>query len=177
MQEIISIIVIGIALSMDTFSLALGVGMMNYGSKKALKLSSIVGIMHFVMPFIGMMIGSKIIKTFELKCDIILGIILIFIGIKIVIDLIKQEEESWNLTFSGMILFGLAVSMDSFSVGIGIKAITSNIYLAMTIFALCSFIFTYMGVVIGRQANKILGTYANILGAIILFILGFVHLI
>ena len=55
--------------------------------------------------------------------------------------------------------------------------ITENIYLAMSVFALCSALFTYLGVIIGRFANKILGVYANILGAIILFILGFCHLI
>ena len=59
----------------------------------------------------------------------------------------------------------------------GIKAITSNIYLAMSIFSLCSFLFTFMGVIIGRCANKILGIYANIIGIIILFILGIIHLI
>ena len=69
------------------------------------------------------------------------------------------------------------VSLDSFSLGLGLKAITSNIYLAMSVFALCSFLFTYAGVVVGKFANKLLGIYANIIGAIILFIIGLCHLI
>lgn len=177
MREIFSIILIGIALSMDTFSLSLGVGMFNTTNKKALKLAIIVGIMHFLQPLLGMVLGEQLIKVFELKCDILLGIILIFIAIQMIIDIIKHEEEKFNLSIWGMLLFAFGVSIDSFSVGLGIKAITSNIYLAMSIFSVCSFIFTYMGVVIGRQANKILGIYANIIGVIILFILGLVHLL
>ena len=177
MKEIISIILIGIALSMDTFSLSLGVGMFNVSNKKALKLASIVGIMHFIMPFIGMMVGSKLLQIFEIKYDILLGFILIIIALQMIIDIIRHEEEKFNLSIIGMFVFAFGVSLDSFSLGMGLKAITDNIYMAMSVFAICSASFTFMGVVIGRFANKLLGIYANILGAIILFVLGLMHLI
>ena len=177
MKELISIILIGIALSMDTFSLSLGVGMFNVSNKKALKLASIVGIMHFIMPFIGMMVGSKLLQIFEIKYDILLGFILIIIALQMIIDIIRHEEEKFNLSIIGMFVFAFGVSLDSFSLGMGLKAITDNIYMAMSVFAICSTSFTFMGVVIGRFANKLLGIYANILGAIILFVLGLMHLI
>lgn len=94
-----------------------------------------------------------------------------------IIDVIRHEEEQFNLSLLGMFVFALGVSLDSFSLGIGLKAITSNIYIAMFIFAICSASFTYFGIIIGRFTNKLLGVYANIIGAIILFILGFIHLI
>lgn len=177
MKELISIILIGIALSMDTFSLSLGVGLFNVSNKKALKLASIVGIMHFIMPFIGMMVGSKLLQIFEIKYDILLGFILIIIALQMIIDIIRHEEEKFNLSIIGMFVFAFGVSLDSFSLGMGLKAITDNIYMAMSVFAICSAFFTFMGVVIGRFANKLLGIYANILGAIILFVLGLMHLI
>ncbi len=177
MRELFSIILIGIALSMDTFSLSLGVGMFNVSNKKALKLAGIVGLMHFIMPFLGMMLGEQLIHIFEIKYDILLGFILIIIALQMIIDIIRHEEEKFNLSLIGMFVFAFGVSLDSFSLGLGLKAITSNIYLAMSVFAICSALFTYFGVVVGRFANKLLGTYANILGAIILFVLGLMHLI
>ena len=177
MRELFSIILIGIALSMDTFSLSLGVGMFNVSNKKALKLAGIVGLMHFIMPFLGMMLGEQLIHIFEIKYDILLGFILIIIALQMIIDIIRHEEEKFNLSLIGMFVFAFGVSLDSFSLGLGLKAITSNIYLAMSLFAICSALFTYLGVVVGRFANKLLGTYANILGAIILFVLGLMHLI
>lgn len=176
-MQIFSILLIGIALSMDTFSLSLGVGTFNISNKQALRLSLIVGIMHFFMPILGMLLGDKIIKMFELQCDILLGIILLFIAIQMLIDILKHEENSFNLSFLGMFLFAFGVSLDSFSVGLGIKAITDNINLATSIFAICSFLFTFSGIMIGKFANKYIGTYASILGVIILFILGIVHII
>jgi len=176
-MQILSILLIGIALSMDTFSLSLGIGTFNITNKQALKLSLIVGIMHFFMPILGMLLGNKIIKIFELQCDILLGIILIFIAVQMLIDIIKHEESSFNLNFFGILLFALGVSLDSFSVGLGIKAITDNINLATSVFAICSFLFTFSGIMIGKFANKFIGTYASILGVIILLILGIVHVL
>ncbi|MCI8670566.1 MAG: hypothetical protein HFI36_00850 [Bacilli bacterium] len=177
MKEIFSIFLIGIALSMDTFSLSLTIGMFDTSNRKALKLALIVGIMHFVMPFIGMILGDELIHLLGLKCDILLGFILLFIAIQIIIDIIKKKEEQFNLNLLGMIFFAIGVSLDSFSVGLGLRAITSNIYIAMVIFAGCSFLFTFTGVIVGRYANKILGMYANIVGALILIILGLMHLL
>lgn len=176
-MQIFSVFLIGIALSMDTFSLSLGVGTFNVTYKKALQLSLIVGGMHFIMPLLGMFLGDKLLQIFEIQCDILLGVILIFIAIQMLIDILKHEEEQFNLSLLGMFLFALGVSLDSFSVGLGIKAITNNIFLATTIFALVSFIFTYLGVLVGKFASKIIGIYANIVGVIILFIIGIAHII
>ena len=176
-MQILSILLIGIALSMDTFSLSLSLGTFNITNKQALKLSIIVGIMHFFMPILGMLLGEKLISLFELQCDLLLGVILLFIAIQMIVDLIKHEENSFNLNIIGMFLFALGVSLDSFSVGLGIKAITENINLATSIFAICSFIFTFTGIMIGKFANKFIGTYASILGVVILLILGIVHIV
>lgn len=176
-MQILSILLIGIALSMDTFSLSLSLGTFNITNKQALKLSIIVGIMHFFMPILGMLLGEKLISLFELQCDFLLGVILLFIAIQMIIDLIKHEENSFKLNILGMFLFALGVSLDSFSVGLGIKAITENINLATSIFAICSFIFTFTGIMIGKFANKFIGTYASIFGVVILLILGIVHIL
>lgn len=176
-MQIISVLLIGIALSMDTFSLSLSVGTFNLTNKLALRLSLIVGIMHFFMPIIGMILGEKIVKMFSLECDIFLGMILIFIAIQMLIDIFRKEDSKFNLSWWGMFLFALGVSLDSFSVGFGIKAITERIVLATSIFAICSFSFTYMGLMIGKFASEHMGIYANVIGIIILFVLGIMHII
>ena len=145
---------------MDTFSLSLNVGIANTSNKRALVLALIVGIMHFVMPFIGTILGTGLIKLLELKTDILLGVILLIIAGEMTIDLVKGKDTKFNLSFLGMILFALGVSLDSFSVGLGLKAITNNIYLSMAIFSICSASFTFLGVIIGRYASKLLGVYA-----------------
>lgn len=176
MLEIITLFSIGIALSMDAFSLSLGVGTFNISGKKALILAIIVGIMHFIMPFIGVLIGSSIINFFKLDSDFLLGLILIAISFEMLFDLLKKEEKHFDLSLIGMFLFALGVSLDSFSTGLGLNAITNNIYMAMGIFSVCSFCFTYLGLILGKYTNRLLGVYSSVVGAILLIIIGLIYI-
>ena len=72
-MSIYIIFVIAVSLSMDAFSLSLAYGTLNLKKKYIKQLSLIVGIYHFFMPLIGLLIGK--IST------IMGGIILIIIGI------------------------------------------------------------------------------------------------
>ena len=89
----------------------------------------------------------------------------------------KDEEINFNLNFIGIIVFALSVSIDSFTVGIGLKALTNKFFLASFIFAITSSLFTYLGILIGKYSTKYIGKKANLLGIIILLILGIYHLI
>lgn len=176
MREIITILVIAVALSMDTFSLSLGIGTCNLTKKKMLTFSIIVGIMHFIMPLLGNLIGNTIISVFTINSNFLLGVILIYLALTMLLDLLKQEEKRVDLKIANMILFAFGVSIDSFSTGLGLQAITSNMLSAVMIFSLTSFCFTYLGLLIGKYASKILGTYATIFGAILLILIGIIHL-
>ena len=177
MLEILTLFSIGICLSMDAFSLSLGLGTFNSSNKKALMLASIVGLMHFIMPFCGIILGAQLISFFHLDNDFLLGAILIFVAIEMLFDLFKKEEKEINLSFLGMFLFALGVSLDSFSTGIGLTAITSNTLMAMTIFSIVSFSFTFVGLIIGKYTSKLLGVYSSVVGAILLMLIGLVYII
>ena len=81
------------------------------------------------------------------------------------------------MTLKEMILFGLAVSIDSFSVGIGLKAITNNYILSVLSFSLSSFIFTYIGLNIGKKINNLIGKISTLIGGITLLIIGIIYII
>lgn len=176
MKEIIAVFVIAIALSMDTFSLSLGIGTCNLTRKKMVLFSVIVGIMHFLMPLIGNMIGNQIIEMFKINSNFLLGIILLYLALAMLIDLLKKEEKNIDLKIANMLLFAFGVSIDSFSTGLGLQAITCNRIMAVMIFSITSFSFTYIGLLIGKYASKLLGTYACVLGACLLIVIGIFHL-
>lgn len=176
MQQIVSILLIGISLSMDTFSLALTIGSI-VNNKRIYILPFIVGIFHFFMPLIGNVIGLNIIKYFNIASNIILGLVLIILGINLAIHFFKDEKVDVKINIIGMLLFALSVSIDSFTIGLGISDITSNYYFSSLIFAVCSFSFTYLGLLIGKYSNKYFGKYALLLGTILLLIFGIIHLL
>jgi len=175
MLEFITILTIAIALSMDTFSLSLGIGTCNLSKKKSLLLSMMVGIMHFIMPFIGLIIGSNLLNFFKINSNLLLGIILIIIALQMLYEIFFKEETTDYLNLLGMFFFAFGVSIDAFSTGLGLSAITSNIYSSLIIFSITSFLFTLLGLAIGKYANKVLGVYASVFGAILLIIIGLAH--
>ena len=176
MSIIISLFLIGVSLSMDTFSISLSIGTFNISRKKVLFLCSLVGIMHFFMPLIGSILGSKITTFLNINVNFLLGLILLFIAIEMFIDLIKKEEKFFELNIFNMFLVSISVSLDSFSTGLGLNAITNDIILSGIIFSLCAASFTFIGILIGKYSSNKLGVYANIIGIILLVILGLLHL-
>lgn len=176
MSIIVSLFLIGISLSMDTFSICLSIGTFNISKQKIIFLSILVGIMHFFMPLFGNILGNKIITFLNINCDFLLGVILLFIGIEMTIDLIKKEDRYFNLNLLNMFLVSISVSLDSFSTGLGLQAITSDIILAGVIFSLCAGSFTFMGLIIGKYSTEKLGIYGNVFGIVLLFILSFLHI-
>ena len=171
-MNIILCFIIAVSLSMDAFSLSLAYGTISMSKKEINLLSVIVGIYHFFMPILGMFIGDFIFDILNINQNIIVLIIFSFIGISMIIESFKQEEKLNKMKIGEMILFGLAVSIDSFSVGIGINNISNNFILCSSIFSITSFIFTYVGLKLGKKLNLLIGRLATLIGGISLIALG-----
>lgn len=175
-MTIFIIVLVAVSLSMDAFSLALAYGTLNLDKKNILYLSVIVGIYHFIMPILGMFIGSKLLPFLPIKPSFIVFIILTFIGVQMVIETKKSEKELRKMDFFQLLMFGLAVSIDSFSVGIGLNTISDNVLLCAFIFSIVSLMFTFLGLVLGKKINLILGKVSTLIGGIILIIIGLISL-
>lgn len=175
-MKIITIFLIAVSLSMDAFSLALIYGTQGINKKDKIILSLIVGIYHFIMPLIGLSIGIYITNKLIINASILVGIILCLIAIEMIISSFKDEEERFLLTLPGYLIFGLSVSVDSLTTGIGLPAITENYFLTATIFSITSLIFTYLGLNLGNILNKKYGKVSTIIGGSILFSLGIIYI-
>jgi len=173
---IISLFILGVSLSMDTFSISLSIGTFNITRKKVIFLSLLVGVMHFFMPLLGSILGYKITTFLNINVNFLLGLILIFIGVEMIADLIKGEEKFFELKLFNMILVSISVSLDSFSTGLGLTAITEDVFLSGTIFSMCAASFTFLGLLIGKYSSEKLGTCANVIGIILLIFFGTFHI-
>lgn len=167
MSSFFTILLIGISLSMDAFSLALIYGMIGMSKKQKIFLSIIVGIYHFIMPLIGLSFGTILDNINIISIDIIASLILIYIGIDLILSNSK-EEDRLEVTKAGFLIFGLSVSIDSLTVGIGLKAITDSYLISSIVFSLSSLIFTYLGLTLGNIIGNKVGSYSKLIGGIIL---------
>lgn len=162
---------------MDAFSLALIYGTEGINKKDKLILSTIVGTYHFIMPLVGLSIGTFIMSKITFNPDILVGIILSLIAIEMIISSFKDREEKFLLSIPGFLLFGLSVSIDSLTTGIGLPAITDKYFLSSLMFSVFSFIFTLLGLNLGNLLNQKYGKISTIIGGTILLILGIIYII
>ncbi len=177
MSELLILFFIGLSLSIDTFSVSTCIGIYNLSLKKIFNTSLTVAIFHFIMPLIGVIISSYLEKILNIDLDFILGIILILIALQMFIEYINPSNKDIKLNIWGTIIFAIGVSLDSFSVGLGLKAITYNYFLSSTIFSICSFTLTFIGLSIGKYLNKVFKKYSYLIGALFLLILGIIFII
>jgi len=170
------IFIIAVSLSMDAFSLSLAYGTLAMTKRSIFGLSVVVGMYHFFMPLIGSIIGMLVVKVIPFSYSKLTFIILLVIGISMVIECFKKQEDYHSMSMLEMFGFGLAVSIDSFSVGVGLVDITNNYLVAASVFSVMSLIFTYIGLKLGKVINLLVGSISTLLGGIILIILSFFYL-
>lgn len=165
------VFLMAISLSMDAFSLALIYGTLGMKSKNKFILSIIVGLYHFVMPILGMIVGE-----FIFDMDIIATVILCFIGIEMIVSSFKDKSDIKPLKFRDYFLFGFAVSIDSFSLGITLPNMGVSSVFAPIIFAFISGLFTLVGLLLGNRLARLFGNISTVIGGIILCVIGIVYL-
>jgi len=165
--NIITLIIIGLSLSMDAFTLSLAYGLINIPKKTIITTSISVGIFHFIMPILGSLIGHVLTDMIHVNSKYILITVLLIILIEMIKSLKEHNEES-NLSLINIIIFSFLVSFDSFSIGIGLEYITNNILLGSTIFSILSSLFTYLGFKLGKYLSEKTEKYAKITGIILI---------
>ena len=173
MSIFLTIILVAIGLSMDTFSLSLSYGMLSIAKDKILKISISVGIFHFFMPIFG---NSLNIFLPPINKNIIIGIIFLTISINIITSFFKEKEITPINSIFNIIMFSFAVSIDSFTVGVGLDAFLYPHVIVTAIFMLVSFLFTYTGLTLGNKINQRVGFISQIIGFLLLFILSIIYL-
>ena len=110
-MEILIYFFMAVGLSMDAFSLAIAYGANNINKIKIIMLSAFVGIFHFLMPYIGSIIGSKIFFIME-KSNFIISIVFFLLALEMYKS--RNEEHDGILTnIMSLIIFAFTVSIDS----------------------------------------------------------------
>ena len=155
---------------MDAFTLAFSYGIKKVDNKSLVITSIVTGIFHFIMPLMGNIIGIPLFEYTLIKPRYILFLVFLIISIDMFINFFNENPKLRNLNIAGIILFAFSVSFDSFSVGLGINYICSNVVLSVSIFCFVSMLFTFLGFMLGKVLSQKIGKYAFLFGSLVLFI-------
>lgn len=174
-------VLLGVGLAMDAFSVSLANGLNEPYMKKS-RMCGIAGVFAFfqaLMPMLGWVCIHTIVNMFQAFEACIPWIALVLLGViggKMLLEGIKggdEEEELHAVGFMGLMVQGVATSIDALSVGFTIADYDFFMaLLAAVIIAAVTFVICFGGLEIGKRVGTKLAGKASMLGGVILIFIG-----
>lgn len=172
----IEILLISIGLAMDAFAVSVckGLAMKKMSWKKAIIIGLYFGIFQAVMPVIGYFLGTTFERFITNVDHWVAFILLVGIGINMVKEAFDKESENRNdnVEMKTMLVLSIATSIDALAIGITFACLKIHIVMPVITIGLITFIISVIGVKIGNQFGDKYGKKAEIMGGVILILLG-----
>ena len=187
-MNFIALIFTSFALSMDAFAVSITKGMTIKNLKKstALKMALAFGVFQGAMPLLGWVLGISFESYIKSIDHWIAFILLGFIGFNMIKGFFddRKEENVSELEFSAttdvddlsnkeIIMLAVATSIDALAVGISFAFLNVSIIPAASIICIITFLVCVVGVFVGNKVGDIFNGYAELVGGIILILIGF----
>lgn len=182
-----TLFMLAIGLSMDTFAVSISSGARSRTRllQNALMIAMVFALVQGLMPLLGWLAGNGLRGITDKLNDWIVVALLTVLGCKMIYESISDERSGeekkkfMGLTFRLLLTLALATSLDALAVGIGFSLIKASIFGAVWIIGLVTFLFSISGVVIGYKFGRIFGKKFELIGGLILILIGakvlFIH--
>ena len=170
-----------LGLAMDAFAVSVANGICYRGSKVKLSLQCglFFGFFQALMPLIGFFAGQAFLPFISGVAHWIALILLSVIGGKMIAGGIKEmrspdkcSAHAPRLSVNTLLVQALATSIDALAVGIGLGVMDVNIALVVFMIGIITFICSFSGVFIGRLFGARLSDKAQLLGGVVLILIG-----
>ncbi|MBQ6235769.1 MAG: manganese efflux pump [Clostridia bacterium] len=177
------ILLIGVGLSMDAFAVSMcqGVSMKKLDLRRAALIALFFGGFQALMPLLGFALGSTFASAVTIGPWIAAALLLI-LGVKMLIEGIRNKEEAPSDvgTIGRLFVLAVATSIDAFAVGVsfslqeGVVWLTggTSIFLAVSVIGVTTFVLSLIGVWIGNRFGLRYHRTATVFGGIVLILIG-----
>jgi len=174
MGQFLTLLLMAFALGLDAFSFGIGIGMKGIRLLDILKISVVIGLFHIFMPLIGFFMGNYFSSLLGGITSSVGGTLLIVLGLHMVYSAIRGETVRIvdHRSLWGLILFAFLVSIDSFSVGVSLGLVASDLVLAVFLFGAFGGGMSIIGLLLGRKIGGWVGGYSEAIAGSILLIFG-----
>lgn len=178
-MSLIDILLIGVGLSMDAAAVSMTNGMVYKNLNKATYISMPVffGAFQFIMPVVGYYAGGLLAALITRYSGIVIFVILGIIGGKMIKEGIEDMRENKTcpaklMTIKVLFFQAIATSIDAFAVGISFSAAGISVWTPSAIIGVTTAVIVIAAIFIGRRFGDMLGCRAEILGGVILVVIG-----
>lgn len=173
---LIELFLIAVGLSMDAFAVSVckGLAMPKCTFKKAAIVGLWFGGFQALMPAIGYILGAQFQEAIASIDHWIAFVLLALIGGNMLHEALDNDEEEADasLDVKTMFLLAVATSIDALAIGITFAFLKVNIIPAVCFIGIVTFIISFAGVKIGNVFGARYKNKAEIVGGVILILLG-----
>lgn len=173
---LIELFLIAVGLSMDAFAVSVckGLAMPKCTFKRAAIVGLWFGGFQALMPAIGYILGAQFQEAIASIDHWIAFVLLALIGGNMIHEALDNDEEEADasLDVKTMFLLAVATSIDALAIGITFAFLKVNIIPAVCFIGIVTFIISFAGVKIGNVFGARYKNKAEIVGGIILILLG-----
>jgi len=169
------LLIIAVGLAMDAFAVSIskGIRVRRKFYKYALITGAYFAAFQAVMPLICFLLGKQFQGYITSIDHWVAFLVLSVIGIKMIVEA-KRENQNYDSSFGvkNMVILSLATSIDALAVGITFAFLKVEIVSAVSIIGVTTFILSVIGVRIGYIFGNKFKSKAEIIGGIILILMG-----
>jgi manganese efflux pump family protein len=173
-----SILIIAISLSADCFAVAVSASISNkkLAAWLGLRISLFFGVFQAAMTLIGWWAGTYIFELISSYDHWIAFGLLVFVGGKMIWETFHEkegEEGKGDITrWWYLVTLAVATSLDALAVGLSFAFLHVNMAMASVTIGIVAFIITLAGFFLGKKLGALIGKRAELIGGIILIIIG-----
>ncbi len=176
-MDSLSVFSIAIGLAMDALAVSLGIGATQYANARrpVFRLSFHFGLFQFLFPLLGWL-GGMPIQRFLGGIDhwVAFGL-LAFVGGRMVRSGFDTDSETHKSDPSRgrmLVLLSVAVSIDAFAVGLSLAMLKVNVFYPAVIIGIVTGTLSLLGLRIGGRLGQMFGKRMEIIGGLILIVIG-----
>lgn len=175
-MSFLELLLTAVALSMDAFAVSVGKGLSspNASWREGLICGAYFGGFQALMPLAGYLLVSTFSGYIQRFDHWIAFILLVLIGANMIREAFSKEEESMSGSFSvkTMLLLAVATSIDALATGVTFQLTGTNIWMAISLVGCTTFLFSFLGVKVGSTFGAKYQSKAELIGGVILVLMG-----
>lgn len=172
----ITVFLTGIGLAMDAFAVAIckGLKMQKLNYKQMGLIALFFAGFQALMPLIGWFLGKGFEAYIKSVDHWVAFGLLLFIGGKMAFESFKGDEDDCCDAFDikELLIMAIATSIDALAVGIAFALKDINIWFAILVIGITTFVLSAGGVFIGHKFGAVYKSKAELAGGIILILIG-----
>ncbi|MGO4547559.1 manganese efflux pump MntP family protein [Paenibacillus sp. 2TAB23] len=172
--QLLTLLIIALALGLDAFSLGLGIGLKGIRLRDILKLGVVIALFHVIMPLAGIYTGQYVGVLLGSVATTAAGVLLVLLGGHMIYSSLRGDavQSFDHKSLWGLLVLSLSVSIDSFSVGITLGMFAANMWTTVLMIGVLGGLMSVCGLLLGRKVSGNLGEYGEAIGGGILFVFG-----